>query len=169
MVSHISNWVQLVIKLQRCLVVLFTHKHKFSRCVSWLDSRTQHVNSRFMKLLFSLLPPPSLCPQISIVSTDDDLSWSSWVLSLFFLPTASAAWTLLVPMPTLVYSSSSSPYSTTTCLLKCIMSHSVKRMTAKRSHYVKIILNFDNYFYSEHIKFSVSFLFFFLRKKKLST
>lgn len=72
----------------------------------------------------------SLFLQISIVSTEDDLSWSSRIMIKgFFLFTAtrSVGWHRLVPMPTVVRCSS--PYTPTTCLLKCIMSLSVERMT----------------------------------------
>lgn len=73
--------------------------------------------------------------------------------SFFFLSMASVAWNLLVPMPTVVHSSSS-PNSTTTCLLKCIMSLSVERMTVKLlcENYNELC---HNYFYSVRLKCSV--------------
>lgn len=61
---------------------------------------------------------------------------------LFFTATPSVAWSLLVPTP-MVVRSSSSPYSTTTCLLKCIMSLPVE-MTAARNviYYVNTTMNY---------------------------
>lgn len=55
----------------------------------------------------------SFCLQISIVSTDDDLSWFLWN-----------------PTPTVVHGGSNSLYSATTCLSKCIMSLPVERTAA---------------------------------------
>lgn len=63
---------------------------------------------------------------------------------VFSTATCSIAWRLFDPMPTVVRNSShsSSPYSTTTCLLKCIMSSSVERMTRRNViYYVNITMN----------------------------
>lgn len=92
----------------------------------------------------------SLCPS-SPLSPDfhsEHRWWSVLIVSevfgvFFFTAAQSVAWRFLIPMPTVVCSnSSSSPYSTTTCLLKCIMSLSVVRMTRGNVIYVNTTMDY---------------------------
>lgn len=82
------------------------------------------VNLKHAYVLHLLkLCPLSFCLQISIVSTDDDLSWFSWN-----------------PTPTVVHGGSNSLYSATTCLSKCIMSLPVEKTAATCGLYVNTMM-----------------------------
>lgn len=85
------------------------------------------------------------------MSTDDDLSWLSSFACHFFTAARGDA-----SCPMLLVVRSNSPYSTTTCLLKCIMSLSVARMTRGN-----VIYYVNTWWLCVRTRFTLFFFFLF--------